>query len=636
MTDHAAEQKRLAMLEATWAEPGGVRGFIAGVSPVSYGLRFIVTAFVFLALGGILALIMRLQLSVPNHDLITPDRYNQIFTTHGITMLFLFAVPITEGFAIYLVPLMIGARTVAFPRVTSFGYYLYAFGGSLLYLALFANLAPDVGWFAYVPLSGPEYSPGRRVEVYEVMVTLVELSAVLAAVDLIATIFKCRAPGMALHRMPLFVWAILVQSFVILFAMPVVMMGSILLAFDRSLGTHFYNHVDASDPLLWQHIFWWFGHPEVYLILIPPLGVVSSILIASTRRKVFGYVPLVLALVATGFMGFGLWVHHMYATGLPRMGDRFFNAASAMIAIPSGVQIFCWIATMWGGRLRITSASLFVLGFIFIFVLGGLSGLVIAMVPLDEQVHDTYYIVAHFHYVLIGGSLFPMIGAVYFWFPKMTGRMMNETMGKVQFLLAFIGFNLTFFPMHQLGHLGMPRRVYTYPEGLSWGTLNLLATAGAFVLAASFLLMLVNVITSARAGAVAGRNPWSADSLEWATASPPPSFLFEKPPTVNGRYPLWTRQEKDVVELGLDESRREVLLTTAMDAAPDMVGTAAGPTLAPFALAALTTITLVVGMYEPWAVLGPGTLALAALFAWFWPRRSPDRARARVESEETP
>jgi cytochrome c oxidase subunit I+III len=364
--------------------------------------------------AGILALLMRLQLARPESRFLGPDLYNQIFTMHGTTMMFLFAVPIMQGLGVYLIPLMVGTRNIAFARLVAFSYYLFLFGGIMLYAAFLLNIGPDVGWFSYVPLAGPEYGPGKRADFWAQMITFTELSSLSIAVALIVTIFQLRAPGMSLNRIPLFVWSILVMSMMVIFAMPSVMLASTMLLMDRLVGTHFFNPAEGGDALLWQHLFWFFGHPEVYIIFIPALGIVSSIIVTFSRRQIFGYTAIVLSLVSTAFMGFGLWVHHMFATDVPQLGQSFFTAASMMIAIPSGVQIFCWIATLWAGRPRLQTPLLFVIGFFFVFVLGGLTGVMLAAVPLDLQVHDTFFVVAHFHYVLIGGAVFPLFGGLYY------------------------------------------------------------------------------------------------------------------------------------------------------------------------------------------------------------------------------
>jgi heme/copper-type cytochrome/quinol oxidase subunit 1 len=413
-----------ARLTATWSGPPGFLGWLSSVDHKDIGRRYIVTALVFLALAGLLAVAIRLQLARPNNNLISAARYNEIFTMHGTTMMFLFAVPVMQGMQIYLTPLMIGTRAIAFPRLTAFSYWMYLAGGCLLWVAFVLNIGPDVGWFAYPPLSGPQYGVGKRADIWAQMITFTEVAALAVAVTLTATILKQRAPGMTLARTPLFVWATLVTSLMVIFSMPSVALASSLLLSDRLVGTHFYNPAERGDALLWQHLFWFFGHPEVYIIFLPATGFVSEIVATFSRRSVVAYPIVVLSLVGTGILAFGLWVHHMFATGLPRVGYSFFTGASMAVSIPTGLQIFCWIATIWIGRQRLQVPMLYVIAFIITFVIGGLSGVMIAAVPLDLQLHDTYFIVAHFHYVLIGGAVFPLLGAITYWFPKFTVRHM--------------------------------------------------------------------------------------------------------------------------------------------------------------------------------------------------------------------
>ncbi len=609
------------LLDRTWDSPRGFIGWFSHVNHRSIGRRFIVTGFIFFALGGLQALAMRLQLAAPDNTLIDPDTYQQLFTMHGTTMMFFFAVPVMEGFAMYLIPLMIGTRDMAFPRMNAFGYYVYLIAGIVLYVAFFLGMAPDSGWFSYPPLSLREYSPGLRVDFWATMVTFIEVSALVAAVEMIVTIFKQRAPGMTLNRMPLFVWAILVMSFMIVFAMPPLMIGSVMLALDRTAGTLFFSPGGGGDPLLWQHVFWFFGHPEVYIIFIPALGMVSSIIITFAQRPIFGYTPLVLALVATGFLGFGLWVHHMYAAGLPQLGMSFFTAASMLIAIPTGVQIFCWIATLWNGRIRFATPMLFVLGFLVIFVMGGLTGVMVASVPFDLQVHDTFFVVAHLHYVLIGGAVFPLFGGLYYWFPKLTGHMLSERLGKWNFWTFAIGFNLTFFPMHQLGLEGMPRRIYTYVDGLGWQPLNVMATAGALLMTVSLLILLFNVVHSLLRGAPAPDDPWGGDSLEWRTASPPANYNHHPIPAVTSLYPQWDlrRGIQPPLVTGVRSDVREVLVTGVLDAEPDYKSVLPGPSYAPLLLALATTTAFLGVLWELWMVPLGGFLAFLVIVYWNWP-----------------
>lgn len=633
MTSHERIQaidssEEIRLLTEVWRSPPGFFGWFTHVNQTSVGKRFIITGFVFFILGGVLALLMRLQLATPENEFLNPDLYNQIFTMHGITMMFLFAVSIMEGFAIYIIPLMLGTRDMSFPRLNAFGYYVYLIAGAAMYLSLFLGMAPAVGWFAYPPLADAKHSPGMGVDFYATVVTFMEISALVAAVELIVTIFKQRAPGMSLNRMPLFVWSILVMSFMIVFAMPPLMVTSIMLALDRTVGAHFFTP-GSGDPLLWQHLFWFFGHPEVYIIFVPALGMISSIIITFTRRPIFGYTALVLSLVATGFIGFGLWVHHMYTTGLPHLAANFFTAASSMIAIPSGVQVFCWLASLWGTRPRFATPLLYVLGFFFIFVIGGLSGVMVASVPFDTQVHDTYFLVAHFHYVLIGGAVFPLFGGLYYWYPKLTGRLMSEGLGKASFWLTFIGFNLTFFPMHYLGLQGMPRRVYTYLEPLGWGDLNLFVSLSSGLLAVGFLATFVNVFRSLKRGRPAGDNPWDADSLEWGTASPPPPYNFRYIPVVMGRYPLWEHlknQEVPVVT-GIRSDRRELLVTSLLDAHPESRSKMPGPTVWPLLLALAVGIGFGGFIFHNIFPVVGFILSFIAIVGWFWPRQLAREAR---------
>ena len=626
-----SEAETHARLERTWATPPGILGWLSTVDHKLVGRRYIVTAFVFFLLGGVLAVLMRLQLSRPENDFVGADLYNQLFTMHGTTMMFLFAVPVMETMGVYLVPLMCGTRAIAFPRLNAFSYYVYLFGGIMLYVAFFLNIGPDAGWFSYVPLSGPEYSPGKRVDFWAQMITFTELSGLAISVEVIATIFKQRAPGMSLNRMPLFLWSQLVTAFMTIFAMPAVMLASTFLITDRLVGTHFFNPAEGGDALLWQHMFWFFGHPEVYMIFIPALGMVSSIVSTFSRRPVFGYPVMVLALITIALLAFGLWVHHMFATGLPRLGNSFYTAASMMIALPSGVQIFCWIATLWDGKPRFATPLLFVVGFFIIFVLGGLTGVMLASVPLDLQVHDTYFVVAHFHYVLIGGAVFPLFGAFYFWFPKITGRMLSERLGKWNFWLFFIGFNVAFFPMHILGLAGMPRRIYTYPAGLGWEDLNLLATLGGVVIVLSVMLFIVNVAKALRLAPAAPANPWDASSLEWATSSPPPSYNFTHIPVVSGREPLWENRDALPVMHGLRLDDRELLLSTVVHARPDLREPSPKPTIWPLISALAVTVMFVASIFTPWAVVWGAIPIAIALTIWFWPKGPPHEGEPVIE-----
>jgi cytochrome c oxidase subunit I len=614
------DEQLARILDRTWATSSGLWGFLTSTDHKVVGRRYIATAFLFMVFAGLSAIAMRLQLARPDNNLMGPDLYNQLFTTHGTAMMFLFAVPVMEAFAIYFVPLMVGTRNIAFPRLNAFSYWIYLAGGLLLWGALIVGSGPDKGWFSYTPLSETQFSPGKGVDVWAQMITFTEISALAVSVEIICTVFKQRAPGMSLDRIPIFVWAMTATSFMVLIAMPAVMLASTALILDRLVNTHFFDPSLGGDSLLWQHLYWFFGHPEVYTIFLPGAGMVSAIIPAFARRPMFGYLAIVLSVVANAILSFGLWVHHMFATGLPHLAESFFTASSMMIAITSGIQIFCWIATLWGGRPQFKTPLLFVLGFIVTFVIGGLTGVMVASVPLDTQLHDTYFIVAHFHYVLIGGAVFPLLGATYYWFPKLSGRMMSETLGKWQFWLAFLGLNVAFFPMHLLGLWGMPRRVYTYPADMGWGTTNLIVTAGAVILALSFVLFFWNIFWSRRSGDLAPSNPWDAASLEWATSSPPPPYNFLRQPYVTSREPLWTERWGVPVVQGLRVDRRELLLSSVVDGDPVQRESSPSPTIWPFFAALGTTAVLIGSMYTPWAVLC-GTPAIAlALIGWFWPK----------------
>jgi heme/copper-type cytochrome/quinol oxidase subunit 1 len=497
----------------------------------------------------------------------------------------------------------------------------------MLWGAFVLNIAPDVGWFAYTPLSGPQFSPGKRADIWAQMITFTEVSALAAAVVLVCTILKTRAPGMTLARMPIFAWTMLVVALMIIFAMPAVALASGMLISDRLVGTHFYNQFEHGDALLWQHLFWFFGHPEVYIIFLPGTGFVSTITETFCRRPVFAYPVVVMALIATGILAFGLWVHHMFATGLPRVGYSFYTAASMTVAIPTALQIFCWLATMWDGRPRFQVPMLYVVGFIVTFVIGGLSGVIIAAVPLDLQLHDTYFIVAHFHYVLIGGAVFPLLGILTYWYPKITGRMMSETLGKIGFWMLFLGFQLAFFPMHFAGLLGMPRRVYTYPAGLGLELPNLLSTIGAFVVAASVVLFVINGLFSLYRGAIASDNPWGASTFEWATSSPPPAYNFEHMPVCDSRTPLWDTEGALPVATGLRVDEKETLLTTVVAGAPDVREPVPEASLWPFISAIAIGVMFISSIFSPWAVLFGAVPIAIALAAWFWPKdlkRTPE------------
>src|SRR3954469_23365937 len=478
------------------------------------GVLYGVTAFVFFCIGGIEALLIRLQLAQPNGHILSADAYNQVFTMHGTTMIFLVVMPPGSAFANYLVPLQIGAADVAFPRLNALSYWIFLFGGLFLYSSFIFGGAPNGGWFGYAPnTSIVGYLPGRGTDFWVLGLLILGIASTAGAANLIVTVINMRAPGMDLLRMPIFTWMTLVSQFLTLFAMPVITVALFLMMFDRFFGSNFFNPAAGGDPVLWQHLFWLFGHPEVYILILPAMGMVSEILPVFSRKPLFGYPVMVFSGIAIGFMGWGVWVHHMFSVGLGPMAVSAFSITTMFIAVPTGVKIFNWIGTLWGGSLRFTTPMLFAIGFIVMFTIGGLSGVTHSLSPSDRQQTDTYYVVAHFHYVLFGGSLFAMFGGFYYWWPKVFGRMLNDRVGKVQFWLTLIGFNLTFGPMHILGLQGMPRRIYTYDDGLGWNFWNFVSTVGAFTIALSVAIFLVNIAVSkrrARTAAPVGADPWDA------------------------------------------------------------------------------------------------------------------------------
>jgi cytochrome c oxidase subunit I+III len=614
-----------------YSPPAGFGSWFANVNNTALGKRFMLTAFIFFLLGGVMALLMRTQLAVPENTFLDPETYNQLFTMHGSTMMFLFIIPFLEGLAVYIVPLMIGSRDVAFPRLTAFSYWIYLFGGLVFYASFIVDAVPDAGWFAYPPLSGPEYS-GLGMNFWLLGLSLVEFAGVATGAELAVTILKMRAPGMALNRMPLFVWAILVTALAIVFAFTVLLIATVLLELEHLAGAVFFNPERGGQPLLWQHLFWIFGHPEVYIMFIPATGIVSTIVPVFAQRRFVGYTLVVLALVVTGFVSFGLWVHHMFTTGLPELSLSFFTATSFIIALASGTQIFAWIATLWGRRPRLDTPLLFVLGFVIIFVLGGVTGVMLAAVPFDWQAHDTFFVVAHFHYVIIGGVVFPILAGLHYWLPKITGRLLNEGLGKLSFWLIFIGFNVTFFPMHMLGLGGMPRRVYTYPDGLGLNAGNLVATIGAYVLALGFLVFVINALQSLRTGKDAGRNPWNADTLEWLVDSPPPPYSFRAPPLVGSRHPLWdpvNRQETEEKLARATEALtaapgtwRATLVTSVFAAEPQAIQPLSAPTYTPLVTALGLTLFAVGFLSKVYLLSAVGALVgLVALIWWLWPSK---------------
>jgi cytochrome c oxidase subunit I len=534
--------------EAVPAEPWGNEGLLSWLATTDHkriGILYVVTSFAFFLVGVTEASLMRWQLSLPQNNVLGPEQYNQIFTMHGTTMIFLFLMPMLTGLGNYVVPLMIGARDMAFPRLNAFGYWVFLLSGLFLYSSFLFASAPDGGWFAYVPMTDRAYSPGRNIDFWVIGVQLLGVSSIAASVNFVVTILRLRAPGMTINRMPMFAWTVLVTAFLILFAFPSLTAAASLLMLDRFLGTLFYSAPAGGDPLLWQHLFWAFGHPEVYILILPAMGIISEIVPVFSGKPLFGYIFVAWSTVAIAFLGFIVWAHHMFAAGLPPAVQAFFALTSMIIAVPTAVKIFNWIATMWGGRVRLQPPMMFAIGFIALFIFGGMTGISVAVVPFDWQVTDTYYVVGHFHYVLFGGSVFGMFGGLHYWFPKMTGRLLSERLGHWQFWLLFVGFNLTFMPLHILGLSGMPRRVYTYLPNLGWDTANLISSIGVPFIVASVLVFLYNVFASLRTGERAGDDPWNAFTLEWLASSPPAPYNFAEIPVVHGRRPLYDLKHPD-------------------------------------------------------------------------------------------
>lgn len=625
-------EQRVNRLERIWAEPSGIWGWITTTDHKRIGLLYFFTSLAFFGAGGVEALLIRTQLLGPNHRFLTPEAYDQIFTMHGVTMIFLFVIPMTTGaFGNYLLPLMIGARDMAFPRLNALSFWIYLGSGLFMYTGTVLGHGPNAGWFDYVPLASRTYSPGHNVDFYTLGLIFNGISSTLASMNIIVTIFKLRAPGMSLNRMPLFCYAFLAVSFALIFALPALTAACSFLWLDRNLGFHFFDVGQGGQPLLWQHLFWIFGHPEVYIIILPAFGIATSIIPTFTRRKMVAFPLVALSEILVAFIGFGVWAHHMFAVGLSTVTTIYFAAASLIIVIPSAIQIFAWITTIMTGKPQFKTPLLFIIGFIVYFIIGGLSGIMFAAIPFDQQTTDTYFVVAHFHFVIFGAAVFPILGGMFYWFPKVSGRMYHEGVGKVSFWLTLIGTFLTFFPMHIVGLLGMPRRQWTYPGNLGWTGYNVLESVGSYILGVGLVLVVGNLLVSLRKGAAAGNDPWNGDTLEWATTSPPPEYNFAVIPKVTSPYAMWDRDDREEDaerlhrgELVLEQGH-ETPATTALDGEWDEVLKMPSESPYPFLFAFAMSLTFAMMLLNHY-VTAAAFSGLMIIVFFFWHAKEPQES----------
>ncbi|HEY5662064.1 MAG TPA: cbb3-type cytochrome c oxidase subunit I [Gaiellaceae bacterium] len=619
-----AAAETMERLERMWQSRPGVLGWLTTTDHKRIGLLYFWTTLVLFGAGGIEALLIRTQLIAPNQNLVSPSTYDELFTLHGMTMIFFFIIPMTTGaFGNYLLPLMIGARDMAFPRMNALSYWIFLASAIFLYTSLFMGMAPNAGWFDYVPLANRQFNPGSNIDFYCLGIIFNSIASTLTAGQFIVTMFKSRAPGMSFNRMPLFCWAQLAAAFGLLFALPALSADTIFLFLDRNVGTHFFDPSRGGETLLWQHLFWIFGHPEVYILIVPAFGIATSIIPAFTQRRLVAFPLVAIAEILVVFIGFGVWAHHMFATGLPTITLVFFAAATALVVIPSTIQVFAWCMSFVLGLARFKTPLLFIAGFIFMFVTGGLTGIMFVAIPFDQQVTDTYFVVAHFHYIIFGAAVFPIFGGMYYWFPKVTGKLYFELPGQISFWVLFAGTNLLFFPMHIVGLLGMPRRVYTYPSGIGWTAYNLAESIGGYLTLVGILLLLGNLVVSYFRGEPAGPDPWHGPTLEWTISSPPPEYNFAVVPKVTSPYPNWDAADREEDRRHLDEGvlvlqhGHEQPAVTPVDARfaeiVEMPHESPWPVILAFTLS-LVFVMLVIHKYGVAGIMG--ILCLLALVGW--------------------
>lgn len=623
-------------LTEIWETPPGFASSLFSVDHKEIGRRYLVTTFAFLLIGGFEAVLLRIQLARPNNHFLGPHTYDQVFTLHGVTVLLLFATPVIIGsFGNFIIPFMIGARDMAFPRLNALSYWIFLFGGIFIYASLLVASPPNDSWFAYLPLASQTYTTGPNQDFWGFGLLLLSVSSTVSAINFIVTVFKLRCPGMSINRLSLFIWSEIATAFMILFSFPSLTAAIIFLELERKFGFHFFDPRYGGSAILYQHLFWIFGHPIVYIWFVPATGVISSVIPVFSQRRMVGYIFVALASVSVSFFSFGVWAHHMFTVGLPFIALAFFGAASMMVSFPSGVQVFSWVATIFHGQVVLKTPMLWALGYIFVFIIGGISGVMTGIVPVDWQVHNTYFVIAHIHYVVTGTVVFALLCGIYYWVPKMYGHMLSERLGTIAFWLTFIGFNLAFFPMHILGLLGMPRRYYTYPPGYGWSGWNLLETVGTFIMSSGILLVVVDFFLALKRGEPAPDNPWNADSLEWAVSSPPPAYNFLTIPVVRSREPLWDQPElarinqtppADSRQALAEGDARETVATDPLDATSEgldvirMPDDSHWPLFLAFGLFVLCVGFLPDARFANILIGGVGAVITAiSIVGWLWP-----------------